>query len=412
MVECIIFKNAFLIDGTGADPVVDAAVVVEGDRIKAVDPTGKESAANASVIDLAGKTLMPGLIDAHVHPGNVEFYLTETAKLPPAVYVHRVTRTLETDLASGFTTLRDAGGLDRGFRAAVAQGLINGPRLLLATTPLTQSGPYPDGKPPARNSLGIRPEVCDGPAEVQKAVRRTLGRGADHIKVFADGEVVAQSKSDRALPGQWKFSVEEMEMAVRTARSAGAYAMAHAYGPRAIQNCIRAGIRSIEHGNLMDEETADLMARHNVYYVPTLTTYDLLISEYREILDTPTREKLEIVGRAGRRALELACRAGVKVGSGSDIIGPLQHLKGREFAIKAETMTPMEALVSATRTNAELVGLAHEIGTVEPGKQADLIVVDGNPLEEMAVLEKGMQTVRYVMVGGVIRKRPRENISL
>jgi len=406
MTNLTIFKNALLIDGTGADPLADAAVVVEGGRIKEVDPSGNARGSAARTIDLAGKTLMPGLMDAHVHPGNVELYLTETAKLPPAVYVHRVTRTLEMDLALGFTTLRDAGGLDQGFREAVQRGLINGPRLRLAVTPLTQSGAYPHGPPPARNSLGVRPEVCDGPEEVRKSVRLTLGRGADHIKVFADGEVVAQSKRDRALPGQWKFSVQELKMAAQTARAAGTYVMAHAYGPRAIQNCITAGIRTIEHGNLLDEETAELMARHGVYYVPTLTVYDLLSTKCRDALDGPTLEKLEIVGRAGRHALELAYRAGVKIGSGSDIIGPLQHLKGCELVIKTEVMTPMEAIVSATRTNAELMGLAHRTGTIEPGKSADLIVVNGNPLEKMALFEKSVETVTHVMIDGQIRKQP------
>ena len=191
MEETIIFHNAFLIDGTGGDSLPAAALVVSDGVIEEVILDGKKpKVRKGRFIDLKGKTLMPGLIDAHVHPGNVEWILSKTAELPPAVYVHRVTKTLETDINLGFTTLRDAAGLDAGFRSAIEQDLIRGPRLFLSVTPLTQ--PETDSednklstqKASPRNSLGIYPEVCAGPDEVRKAVRRTLDRGADQIKVL------------------------------------------------------------------------------------------------------------------------------------------------------------------------------------------------------------------------------------
>jgi imidazolonepropionase-like amidohydrolase len=239
---------------------------------------------------------------------------------------------------------------------------------------------------------------------VRTAVRKVLERGADQIKVFADGEVVSQLESDRAKPGQGKFTAEEIGAAVETAEVAGTYVMAHTYGPRAIQNCLAAGVRSIEHGNLMDAETAGMMAYKGTYYIPTLATYDVLAKEAQEGLNTHTLEKLEMVRHKGQHALELAYRAGVKIGSGSDIIGPFQHLKGRELALKAEVMTPMEAIVSATRTNAELIGMADRLGTLEPGKSADLIAVDGNPLEDLTLFEHGLERVVLVMKEGRIVK--------
>jgi imidazolonepropionase-like amidohydrolase len=411
MNKTIIFKNAFLIDGNGGEPSEDVILVVSDGIIRERIPDAKDTKVPKGwVIDLKGKTLMPGLIDAHVHPGNIELTLKETAVLPPAVYVHRATMNLEKDLMLGFTTLRDAAGLDAGFKVAIDQGLIRGPRLFLSVSPLTQTSGNTDyGRisrvdPMPRNSIGVFPEICDGQDEVRKAARRVLGRGADHIKIFADGEVASQTESDKAKPGQWKFTIDEIRASVETAEAFGTYVMAHAYGPRAIQNCVAAGVRSIEHGNLMDVETTKLMYEQEVYYVPTLTTYDVLSKEARGQLDSYTIEKLTTVLQKGICALELAYRTGVKIGSGSDIIGPFQHLKGRELALKAEVMTPMEVIVSSTRTNAELIGIDDQLGTLESGKIADLIVIDGNPLEDLKLFEHGLERIVLVMKGGKIVK--------
>ena len=403
MRSTITFKNALLVDGTGQSPIPGSSIIISGDTIEEVHSNGRsDMTGKGRVINLNGKTLMPGLIDAHVHPGNVEWYLSQTVKLPPAVYIHRVTRTLENDLQMGFTSLRDAGGLDLGFRKAIDQGLINGPRLFLSVTPLIRKDPGRNPEP--RNSLGIRPEACQGHKEITLAVQRTLSRGADQIKVFPDGEVVSQSSNDKAIPGQAKFSTDELKTAVKTAEEGGAYTMAHAYGPEIILSCIEAGVRSIEHGNLMDEKTAEVMAAGPAYYVPTLSAYDILPQMDGIELDDFTAEKLKMVAEKGKRALELAYRAGVKIGSGSDIIGPLQHLKGRELVLKAEVMGAMGAIVSATKTNAEMMGLSDQIGTVEPGKLADLIVLDGNPLEDMTLFERGLEKIVMVIKGGKIFK--------
>jgi imidazolonepropionase-like amidohydrolase len=411
MTASLVFRNALLIDGNGGQPRPDVTVVVADGVIREIGGARTRFADDATVVDLKGKCLMPGLIDAHTHAGNIEIRTPLTSKLPPAVYVLKACRNLETDLQLGFTSIRDAAGLDPSFRAATEQGLIKGPRLFLCVTPLSQSGGSSDvqgfgpDRPTPRNTLGIYPEVCDGPDQVRAAARRALGRGADQIKVFADGEVLASQASDRAVPGQWKFSVEELKAAVEVATAGGTYVMAHVYGPRAIQNCLQAGVRSIEHGNLMDEETAAMMARTGAYFVPTLTVYDLLLEYGREWgLDAASIAKLELVGRAGRHALEVAFRAGVKIASGSDIVGPAQYLKGRELAIKAEVMGPMGAIVSATKTNAELLNVSDKLGTVEPGKLADLIVTADNPLEHIGLFEDGRKNVLMVVKDGVVCK--------
>jgi len=411
MTDSLVFRNALLIDGTGAQARPDVTVVVAGGVIQDIGGGKTRSPKGARVLDLKGKCLLPGLIDAHTHAGNIELRTPMTAKLPPAVYVLKACRNLETDLQLGFTTIRDAAGLDPSFREAIKLGLLNGPRLFLSVTPLSQSGGssriqgFGPDRPTPRNTLGIYPEVCDGADQVRAAARRTLGRGADVIKVFADGEVLASQSSDRAVPGQWKFSVAELEAAVDVATAGGTYVMAHAYGPEAIRNCVLAGVRSIEHGNLLDEETAKLMAARGAYFVPTLTVYDLLLAHGREWgLDDASLAKLELVGGQGRRALELAFRAGVKIASGSDIVGPAQALKGRELAIKAEVLGPMGAIVSATRTNAELLGVADRLGTIEPGKLADLIVTAANPLENIGLFEDGRKNVVLVVKEGLVFK--------
>jgi imidazolonepropionase-like amidohydrolase len=211
LTDYLVIRNALLIDGTGAPPKPDVTVVVAGGIIQDIGGSKRKPPKGARVIDLKGKCLLPGLIDAHIHAGNIEIRTPLTAKLPPAVYVLKACRNLETDLQLGFTTVRDAAGLDPGFREAIKQGLLNGPRLFLSVTPLSQSGGasriqgFGPDRPTPRNTLGIYPEVCDGPDQVRAAARRALGRGADQIKVFADGEVLSSQASDRAVPGQWKF---------------------------------------------------------------------------------------------------------------------------------------------------------------------------------------------------------------
>jgi imidazolonepropionase-like amidohydrolase len=184
----------------------------------------------------------------------------------------------------------------------------------------------------------------------------------------------------------------------------GCYVMAHAYCPQAILNCARAGVHTVEHGNLLDRKTALVMAQQGTCYIPTLTVYDLAIKSELMPLDDKTRDKLAIVAEKGLEAVDLAYQAGVTIGSGSDIIGPAQGRKGRELMLKAQIMSPMEAIVSATKTNAEIAGLGDQLGTIEAGKLADLIVVDQDPLQDLQIFEQGLRHVLLVMKAGVVVK--------
>ncbi|HSO19060.1 MAG TPA: amidohydrolase family protein, partial [Desulfosarcina sp.] len=385
----------------------DACVVVAGGNIDYAGPRDRAPIPDqARIVDIAGKTILPGLIDAHVHAGNIALQMEDTARLSPAVYVHRVTHNLETAVDLGFTTLRDAAGLDWSFVDAVDQELINGPRLLLSVSPLTATGGHFDMRGiydktvVARNRLGICPEICDGPDAVRRAARDVLRRGAAQIKVAADGGV--DSPSDQ--PGHWQFSVTELAAAVEVAEAAGTYVMAHAYTPRAIENCLQAGVRSIEHGNLLDASTARKMAAAGAFFVPTLTVYDVLANEGRGGLAPYAAKKLDGVAQSGREAVRIAREAGVAIASGSDIIGPYQELKGRELRIKSELLSPMEAIVSATRTNARLLNMDDRIGTLAAGKEADLIIMDGDPLADPTLFERGRETVLMVVKAGRVMK--------
>ncbi|MEO6198192.1 MAG: amidohydrolase family protein, partial [Dehalococcoidia bacterium] len=242
--------------------------------------------------------------------------------------------------------------------------------------------------------------LADGPDAVRRSVREELRRGASQIKVMASGGVASPSDPIEGT----QFTVDELRAAVEETRAHGTYVLAHAYHPRSIQQCVEAGVRSIEHGNLLDKETAALMVKAGAFLVPTLITYDVLamagpslgFSKFQE-------EKLATVHKAGEEAVRIAKAAGVRIGSGSDLLGAAMNLKARELVLKARILSPMEAIVSATRTNAELFGMADEIGTVEPGKRADLAAFDRDPLADPEVLADA-ERVRLVVKDGVIVK--------
>jgi imidazolonepropionase-like amidohydrolase len=242
----------------------------------------------------------------------------------------------------------------------------------------------------------MTPQLADGPDRVLWAAREELRRGADQLKVMAGGGVM--SPTDRLEATQ--FSLPELRAAVGAARAAGTYVLAHAYTPDAIGQAVAAGVRSIEHGNLLDEPTAQLLAEHGVFLVPTLVTYEKLYEGGERIgLRRENLDKLAVVIDAGLESLRIAQAAGVKIGSGSDLLGPLSRHRGRELALKAQVLGAMGAIVASTRTNAELLGLADEIGTVAVGKRADLIVVDGDPLEDPALLGRP-ETTPVVVTDG------------
>jgi imidazolonepropionase-like amidohydrolase len=414
MAETTLFTNALLVDCTGADPHEGASVVVEGERIREVNLGGTGSAGGYdTVIDCTGMTLLPGLTDAHVHIGAVDVNILDQHREHPSNLVAlMMARILEDTLQQGFTTVRDAGGTDWSFKAAVERGIVEGPRLLVSDRPLSQTGGHGDKRRMSETqapeifcpTAGMRSVVCDGADEVRRAAREQLRMGADQIKVMASGG--AMSPADELSATQ--YTLEELRAAVEEAAAARTYVMAHAYNDASVRNCLKTGVRSIEHGNLIDEETARLIAEGEAYLVPTLVTYEALSEEGRSygVPDSVIR-KIDEAREHGTRALRFAYEAGVKIASGSDLLGSLQARKARELEIKTEVMSPMESLVSATRTNAELFGMEGEIGTVEEGKLADLLVVEGDPLQNIAVLQK-RDDIRLIMKGGRVIKNALE----
>jgi len=402
----LFLHNATLVDGTGADPRAGVSVLVEDGRIARIAPASALKAdGDATVIDCSGRFLLPGLTDAHVHFGATE--PDGRATLPLAAFALKVAAFIEETLDQGFTTVRDAGGLDPAWAQVVAKGLLRGPRILPSGAFLSQTGGHGDWRAPHQDTIesGIGGLVagfviCDGADEVRKAARDQLRRGATQIKVMASGGAASPTDPIDAT----QFTVDELRAAVDEARVRDTYVLAHAYHPKSIASCLEAGVRSIEHGNLLDEATARRMAKEGAFLVPTLVTYEVL-SERGEALGMARAsvEKIRYVGASGEDSLRIAMAAGVRIGSGSDLLGEPMREKARELVLQARVMGPMGAIVAATRTNAELFGLSDYIGTVEEGKQADLIVVDGDSLADISLLADASRVRMVVKEGEVVK---------
>jgi imidazolonepropionase-like amidohydrolase len=389
--ETILFRDVTVITCTGVDPIEQASVVVEDGVIREVGAGPTRASADVT-IDGRGRTLMPGLIDAHVHVCSLDVEIArQQREIPTSLMAYRIAEVMAQTLAQGYTTVRDAGGADWGMKEAVRLGLVTGPRMLVSGHPLSQTGGHGDGRSRAQHDLpcgcgagiGMTTNIADGVEGVRRAAREQLRRGADAIKVMAGGGV--SSPTDRLESEQYR--PDELRAAVEEAAAAGTYVLAHAYTPSAIRNAVEAGVRSIEHGNFLDRATAELMAARGTYLVPTFVTYEKLYEEGKERGFAPEKlDKLDTVLGAGLDGLRHAVEAGVQIGSGSDLLGPLARHKTRELAIKAEVLGPHATLVATTRTNAALLGVDDQVGTVEAGKRADLLLVDGDPLADIGVL--------------------------
>jgi imidazolonepropionase-like amidohydrolase len=397
----IIFRGATVLPCTGSEPIEDATVVVEDGLIKEVG-SGRPSIAGAETVDCSGRTLMPGLIDAHVHVCSVD--VEHEREWPTSLLAYKIANIMNETLSQGYTTVRDAGGADWGMKEAVERGLIAGPRMFVSGHPLSQTGGHGDPRTRAQSDLGcncggrigMTANIADGVDGVRRAAREQLRLGADALKIMASGGVA--SPTDRLESDQ--YTPEELRAAVEEARAAGTYVLAHAYTSSAIRNAVEAGVRSIEHGNLLDEPTAALMAERGTYLVPTFVAYEKLYEEGRAHgFPDHKLKKLDLVLGAGLDSLERAVQAGVRVASGSDLLGPLARHKTRELSIKATVLGPHGALVATTRTNAELLGISDQVGTVEVGKQADLLLVDGDPLADISVLAD-VEKLAVILKGG------------
>jgi imidazolonepropionase-like amidohydrolase len=405
-----VFTNAFLIDCTGKEPVDGAAVVVEGELIKDVLRSGKVGALKGRVdtIDCKGRTLMPGLTDAHVHICAVEGNISEQHRLnPPSLIAAKALRRAEQCLAQGFTTVRDAGGADYGFREAVASGLYPGPRMLVSGRPLSQTGGHADKRrrsewiEPVDCCVGMAGIIADGPDEMRRAARELIRHDVDQIKLMASGG--AMSPGDELDTTQ--YTLDEMRAAVEEARAVGKYVLAHAYSPSAVRNALAAGVRCIEHGNLIDADGAREIKKAGAYLVPTMVTYEAIWREGKNY--GISEHQLFKINQARARSVEgltHAYRAGCKLGSGSDLLGDMMAQRPVELELKGQVMKPMEVLLSATRVNAEIFRMTDRIGTIEAGKYADLLVVKGNPLKDLRLFQNP-DNLLVIMKGGAAYRR-------
>ncbi len=404
----LLLHGAQLLDCEAGELRPGCSVLVEDDRI--VEVSDREIAApDAARIDVGGRTLMPGLIDAHVHAVITTMNLASMTSRPASLVAIEAARILERMLLRGFTTVRDAGGADYGLAQAVELGLVAGPRIFYAGRTLSQTGGHGDFTPKGDHpmlcacqihSTGFS-HVADGVAAVRKAAREELRRGAHQVKIMASGGVASPSDPIWNL----QYSSEEMRAIVEEAESWRTYAMAHAYTPEAISRAVDAGVRSIEHGNLIDAASAQKMKKAGAYLVPTLVTY-FAIDEMGRSLGFPAKSlaKVKDVLDAGLASLEIAREAGVAVGFGTDLLGETHEQQSRELGIRAQVLSPAEVLRSATVTNAKLLRREGELGIVAAGALADLLVVDGDPLADLSLLERPAESLRLIAKGGRIFK--------
>lgn len=403
----VLFRNGRLFDGLASETRDGFEVLVEEGRIKELSDRPIVASA-ARVVDLAGRTLMPGLIDAHFHAVAADPNIAHVEHMPPSLIAQYSRGFLEASVQRGFTTIRDAGGADYGLARAIDSGLIAGPRLFYSGRALSQTGGHGDFRPYEQGQLcscglGARvfSRIVDGVPEVRRAARDELRKGASQIKIMASGGVASPSDPAWVL----QFSEEEIRAAVWEAHSWRTYVMAHAYTPEAIRRCLEYGVRSIEHGNLIDAPTAAYVVEQGAFVVPTLCTYDAL-HKYGPALGFPkvSLDKVDSVRSAGLEALELLQSAGAKIGFGTDLLGAMHEHQLSEFAIRARVLPAAEILRQATSINAELLDRSGELGVVAAGALADLIVVDGDPIADIGLLSGQGEGVLLVMKGGEICK--------
>jgi imidazolonepropionase-like amidohydrolase len=399
-----LFHNLRFLDPRRDELLDGMQVLVEDGIVREVAdrPIASEAAQR---IDLAGRTLMPGLIDAHIHVVLTEVNIRLLSDVPLTLMSAKASASMRAMLMRGFTTLRDTGGADWGIKAAVEQGLFLGPRLFIAGQPLSQTGGHGERRLRTESGdfcaccsgLNWTGRIADGVPEVIKATRDELRKGADHIKLMVSGGVASQADPLESL----QYRIDEIEAAVDEATRWGSYVCAHAYSAKAIERAVRAGVRTIEHGNLIDTPTAKLMAERGAYIVPTLVAYDSMKRRGAEYgLSKYSLEKNDLVLNAGVRSLDIAHGAGVKIGFGSDLLGQLQNDHSYEFTIRREAMSAPEIIRSATLVNAEIVRQEGKIGELIPGAFADLLVVYGDPYRDLTVLQDQGRHIAAIMLNG------------
>jgi len=409
--SAILFTDAAVFDGVGSDLQRGAQVLVADGLIQEVSDRAVRPPGGCDVIDLAGRTLMPGLIDAHVHIWATDLDVLRLISRRTEYLAAFAYRSLAAMLDRGFTTVRDAGGTDIGYAQALQDGLATGPRLLHAGRYLSQTGGHGDFRRQGDFSCACElrdgglarfSHIVDSPDEVRKAVREELRQGAHQIKIMGSGGVASPADPvDRQ-----QFSDAEILAAVEEAERHGAYVMAHCHPAGAIRRCAALGVRSIEHATLIDQEAAEAVAEKGAFVVPTLATIYALLEDGAKLgLPPVSQAKLREVAGGVLQGLQVMRRTNLKIGFGTDLLGAQQDRQGSEFELRAQVFSPAEILRQATSLNAELVRMEDRIGRVAPGFIADLIVADGDPLADVSVLGRGGANLPVILQGGRFHKR-------
>jgi imidazolonepropionase-like amidohydrolase len=400
----ILFRNFALLEPAYGEIRHGYELLVEGDTIKELSdkPIASES---ADVVDCGGRTLMPGLIDSHVHVFLSEVNIRALEAVPLTLATARSVALMGAMIDRGFTAVRDTGGADWGLKTALEQGTVAGPRLYIAGQAIGPTGGHSDGR--RRTDIGPRCYCCnamafsmnvsDGAREVRRAAREQMRQGADHVKIMMSGGVASPYDPIDSL----QFSVGEVVAAVEEAAAFGRYVCAHAYTPEAITRAAYAGVRTIEHGNLIDDASALLMAAKGMFLVANLVTYYSMREKAAQFgMSGDMLAKNELVIDGGLRSLEICKRAGVPVAYGTDLLGQLQVDQSREFTIRRQVLSPIEIIRSATIIGAQILRQEGKLGTVQSGAYADLLLVDGDPLADISVLEHPERSLAVIMKAG------------
>jgi len=396
----LVLRAARLIDGRGGAPIAPAVVVIRGERIEAAG-RGPAVPAGARVIDLGSATLLPGLIDLHTHLTSTGVHWEdELLKTTPGQAALHGAQNARITLMAGFTTCRDMGPTwpftDIDLRKAIDEGVVPGPRLLASGNYVSPTGGAGDARQfSIYVDVPIVKNLADGPDEVRKAVRTNLKQGADFIKILGTGAVLSKG----APPGGQQYSEEEMHVAVEEAARWGRHVAAHVHGTDGIKAAIRAGVHTIDHGSMMDDEAVQLLRTRHAYFVPTLYTSES-ISANPSVPESEKARSRQIT-EVKDRSFQLVLKAGLPIGFATDAAVVPHGQNAREFGYRVRLgQSPADAIASATRIAAEIIGWSDRVGTIEAGKFADLIAVAGDPLRDVTELER----VTWVMKSGVVYK--------
>jgi imidazolonepropionase-like amidohydrolase len=392
-----VIDNARIFDGESATLTLGAIHLKNG-RITAVTAAGEDGEGDRH--DARGRVVVPGLIDAHFHAYGIGLDMLVMEATPMAYTAHKAAQRLGRALRRGFTTVRDVAGGDIGLRRALDEGLFPGPRYLFTGPALSQTGGHGDPRP---GDLALDVTCCphtsrivDGVENLRVAVRETFRTGAHAIKIMTSGGVISLTDPLR-IP---QYSSEEVQVVCEEAARRGSYVAAHAYSPEAIVHSVQGGVRSIEHGNLLDVATAKVMADHQAYLVPTLATYHAMDLVGRDLGMTPVQlDKNQLVLESGKQAIEIADQAGVSVGFGTDLMGDLETRQLDGLRLQVEAHGVEATLRSATSVNARLIG-REDLGGIRAGAVADLIMFDNDPFEAPEVLWDGRPDARVVFQAG------------